>query len=322
MKKIYIFLLLFFLCIFVYVEAPVFIDRDYPSVLNFGDVMFDRGVRNIIENKGRDPFEYIKKDLDLIKHYDVVMVNLEGPIIEIDRSLCQQKAYNFQFASNTPEILKSVGINMVNLANNHINDCFRVGRDSTKKYLYEAGISYIGDYDLQKSFVVKEINGKKIAFIGMDETVQSIPLKSFYPTVKKLKAENDFVVVNIHWGTEYELGSTKVQRDIAYSLVDNGADVIFGHHPHVIEPVEIYKGKAIFYSLGNFVFDQNFGDTTKGLGVGVEFMNNKNVFKLFPYQIKIFAPDFLKGEEKDSFCNTFLKHISYDNCSFTLEILN
>ncbi len=300
------------------IKVFIFFEKLYPSVLNFGDVMFDRGVRNIIENRGRDPLEYIKKDLNLLKGYDVFVVNLEGPIVTMDRGLCQQKAYNFQFASDTPDRLKSIGVNMVTIANNHTYDCLKVGFESTKQNLIKAGIEYMGDSDVEKSYVVKEIDGKKIAFVGIDETVQTISLSEFYPLIKKLDAENDLVVVNIHWGTEYKLTSNENQKAIARRLVDSGADVIFGHHPHVIEEVEVYKGRAIFYSLGNFVFDQNFGDTTVGLGVGVEFREDKTVFKLFPFNIKIFAPDLMKGQERENFCVKYLSGLKNKNCSFSI----
>lgn len=289
------------------------------KILNFGDVMFDRGVRNIIENRGRDPFEYIKKDLELINDYDVKIVNLEGPIVVMDRSLCQQKAYNFQFAPDTTDRLKSIGVNMVNIANNHAYDCLLPGYESTKKYLNASGILFIGEKEFDKSYVVKEISGKKVAFVGMDETVQQIPLSGFYEVVRKLKNENDIVVVNIHWGTEYILSANETQIEIAHRLVDSGADVIFGHHPHVVENMEVYKGKAIFYSLGNFVFDQNFGDTTVGLGVGAEFGDSETVFELFPFNIKIFAPDFMKGEERENFCKKFLGNISNKDCRFEIN---
>ncbi len=316
-KKHWIFLLgLFF--IFTLAEAPTYFARPYPSVLNFGDVMFDRGVRNIIENKKRDPLEYIKRDLKELRGYDIFTVNLEGPIVEMERSLCQQKAYNFQFASSTTDRLKSVGINMVNLANNHSYDCYKRGFESTKQYLNKAGIPYIGDSDYEKSFILKEIDGKRLAFIGMDETVQVVPLSGFYSVIEKLKKENDIVIVNIHWGTEYELHSTANQRAIAHRIIDSGADVIFGHHPHVIEEVEIYKKGVIFYSLGNFVFDQDFGDTTTGMGVGAEFKEDKTVFNLFPFKIKIFAPELMKGNEKEGFCEKYLKNLLHDKCTFNV----
>ena len=321
-KYLLLFLALIFISFFFLLQlvTPTFIvtivSEKYPNVLNFGDIMFDRGVRNIIEKRGRDPFEYIKKDLEIIRKYDIVLANLEGPIIEMDRALCQQKIYNFQFSSNTPERLKSVGINIVNIANNHANDCLNVGYISTKKYLDEAKIPYIGDKNLTTSFVIKEIKGKKIAFIGIDETVEPITIKNFYPLVKKLRSENDYVVVDIHWGTEYLLTANYTQKNIAHNLIDNGADVIFGHHPHVIEPVEMYKGKAIFYSLGNFVFDQTGFEETRGFGVGIEFGSNKNIITLFPYKIRAFAPDFLKGDEKKIFCDSYLNEILHDGCEF------
>ncbi len=318
-KKYYFFVILILVVIpFLLSDFNNIFNNDTVSILNFGDVMFDRGVRNIIENRGRDPFEYIKKDLSVIKEFDVVIANLEGPIVEMDRNLCQQKEFNFQFASNTPERLKGAGITMVNIANNHSYDCYKAGFESTKRYLEKAGIDYIGDNILEKSFIIKTINNKKIAFVGMDETVQLIPISKFYPLLKKLKTENDYIVVNIHWGKEYERKATSTQIAIAHALIDNGADAIFGHHPHVIEPVEIYKGKTIFYSLGNFVFDQNFGDTTTGLGVGLELGKIHSTFTLFPYKMKLFAPDFLKGDERNKFCQNYLKNITHSKCGFEM----
>ncbi len=296
------------------------VKKESIGILNFGDVMFDRGVRNIIVNKKRDPFEYIKKDRDLIKDFDVTIANLEGPIVEMDRAKCQEKAYNFQFGSDTPQRLKSIGITMVTIANNHAFDCYRVGFESTKKYLTEAQIDFMGDRSLEKSYIIKTINDKKVAFIGIDETTVPIPVSDFYPLIKRLSTENDFVVVNIHWGTEYALTETPVQEKIAHALIDNGADVIFGHHPHVVEPVRIYKGKAIFYSLGNFVFDQNTPRTTEGLGAGVRFYSDKAVFTLFPYKLNVFAPKFLKDTERDAFCSTFLKDLEHTKCSFELPL--
>lgn len=295
------------------------VEKEYPSVLNFGDVMFDRGVRNIMENRERDPFEYVKKDLRLIKNYDVFIVNLEGPIVEMNRNECQAKAYNFQFASTTPNLLKSIGINMVNIANNHTYDCYKVGFNKTKEYLDNAGINYIGDNVLERSYVTRVIKGKVITFVGIDETVAQIPVSSFYPLINELNEASDYVVVNIHWGTEYELEKTERQMSIAHALVDNGADVVFGHHPHVIEPIEIYKNKVIFYSLGNFVFDQDFGETTKGLGAGVEFREDKNIFTLFPFNIKIFIPEFIKNEEVLVFCEKYLYDIEHRGCVFEVK---
>ncbi len=303
---------------FVFPEIHIFTNQNV-SVLNFGDVMFDRGVRNIIENRGRDPFEYIKKDLDKITGYDVVIANLEGPIVVMDRKDCQQKAYNFQFAPDTTDRLKSIGINMVNIANNHAYDCYSQGFESTKNYLKKAGIEYIGDSAVDESFVLKNIKGKKIAFVGLDRTVSATDIAEYYELIKKLKSENDFIVVDIHWGTEYLPSETDEQVVVAHRLVDSGADIIFGHHPHVVEPVRIYKGKAIFYSLGNFVFDQVGENENTGVGVGAEFGRDKIGFDLLPYKIKLFTPDFLTEPDKNSFCDTFLNGIVHNGCHFDIS---
>jgi poly-gamma-glutamate synthesis protein (capsule biosynthesis protein) len=209
---------------------------------------------------------------------------------------------------------------MVTIANNHSYDCYAVGFESTKAYLQSAGIEYIGDTPVEKSFVVKTIHDKKVAFVGMDQTISSAKLPAFYALVKKLKAENDYVIVHIHWGTEYALKETSVQKSIAHVLIDNGADVIFGHHPHVPEPIEVYKGKVVFYSLGNFVFDQVGEYQTQGFGAGVELKEKETVFSIFPYRIKSFAPDFLKDSEKELFCNTYLESFERSGCSFVVSM--
>lgn len=293
--------------------------KEYPSVLNFGDMMFDRGVRNIIENRKRDPFEYIKRDRAYISKYDLIIANLEGPIVEMDRTQCQQKLYNFQFPNDTSERIKMAGIKMVNIANNHSFDCYKIGYTSTKENLQRSGIEYIGENVLEKSYVTKVIHDKKFVFIGIDQTIMPIPLTKFYPLIRKLKSENDYVVVNIHWGIEYQLTADESQREIARKLVDNGADVVFGSHPHVVEPVEIYNKGVIFYSLGNFVFDQDFGDTTVGIGAGVEFQKDRMLVSIHPFNIKKFAPELMKGQEMTNYCENFLSNLESVGCNFEVK---
>jgi len=294
--------------------------KDSVSVLSFGDVMMDRGVRNIMEKYGRDPFEYIKKEGEFIDDFDVVIVNLEGPIVEMPRIECQQKAYNFQFASTTPERLKSVGVTMVTIANNHTYDCYEKGVLSTKRYLTDVGIEYIGDKIVEKSFVVKSIHDKKVAFVGIDNTISPSSIYAYYPLIRQLKLENDYIVVHIHWGTEYERRATDAQKTIAHALVDNGADVVFGHHPHVPGPIEIYKDKVIFYSLGNFVFDQTGEYQTQGYGAGVDFGELTHTFTLYPYKIKTFVPHLLSNEEKEVFCATYISSLGGVGCSFSVDV--
>ncbi len=321
-KETLVFVSIFILVVLVNAALFSFIlsfKKQYPSVIAFGDIMLDRGIRNIVK-KGVDPFENIKQNRAILSKYDMVIANLEGPIIDTDRLNCQQKAYSFQFPIDSAVRIKEAGIQMLNLANNHSYDCYRKGEDSTIDYLTKSGLSYIGVDNLEKSYTIKTIDNKKIAFVGIDQTIMPIPLSKFYPLVKKLKLENDFVVVYIHWGTEYLLTADKNQVDIGHKLIDNGADIVFGSHPHVVEPVEIYKNRPIFYSLGNFVFDQDFGDTTIGLGAGVEFQKNIIAVTLYPFNIVKFKPVLMSDAVASNTCDKLLSEVENQGCNFEIKI--
>src|SRR3989344_345557 len=293
---------------------------DSVSILNFGDMMFDRNVRKRMQN-GLDPFASLRGTFDdLLPGVDFVVANLEGPIVEMDRKKCQIKAYNFQFASTTPALLRGAGIDLVNLANNHAFDCYQHGVASTTEYLDAAGLDYFGGESLETSYLVKSVGDKSVAFVGIDQTIRPTKVKDFYPLMKELKSANDYVIVNIHWGNEYEVKESKVQNDIAHNLIDNGVDVVFGHHPHVIQPVEVYKGKAIFYSLGNLIFDQIDPGTNQGIGAGVVLEASSTSAYVFPYTIDKSEPKMLSPEEALTFCKEYLKDIaSSTGCTFLIE---
>jgi len=118
--------------------------------------------------------------------------------------------------------------------------------------------------------------------------------------IKKIKQEVDFVVAYTHWGAEYKTIFSRGQQKMAHELIDAGADLVLGSHPHVVQPIEVYKNKAIFYSLGNFLFDQTFSrETMSGLGVGAVFGEKKIEYYLFPTEIdknfQIILPDQAKS---------------------------
>ena len=119
-------------------------------------------------------------------------------------------------------------------------------------------------------------------------------------TIEQVKSSNPqaFLIVSIHWGEEYQLKNSISQQRLAHKMIDAGADLIIGHHPHVVQNIEIYKERLIFYSLGNFIFDQYFSkQTQQGLAVGVEVHPKEFVFRLFPIQSKLSQP-FLMEQAK------------------------
>jgi poly-gamma-glutamate synthesis protein (capsule biosynthesis protein) len=123
-------------------------------------------------------------------------------------------------------------------------------------------------------------------------------LRELTAEIEKAKKQADFVIVSFHWGEEYNNFPNKRQKDIAHSCVDSGADLVIGHHPHVMQGVEKYKGKIILYSLGNFVFDQRFPRTHEAMVFCCDFTKEGilNAYML-PVRIKKGRPDFASGKD-------------------------
>jgi len=159
--------------------------------------------------------------------------------------------------------------------------------------------------------LIKEINGARIAFLAytnllpesLEVSENSSGISSF--ELEKVKTEiqyiknsktADIVIVSFHWGDEYQSHSNLNQENIAHSLIEAGADLIIGHHPHVIQEIEKYLDGWVAYSLGNFVFDQNFSEeTTNGLMLKV-IIKNKKISEVLPIKIKInsaFQPEII-----------------------------
>ena len=129
--------------------------------------------------------------------------------------------------------------------------------------------------------------------------------------VKKIKQEVDFVFAYTHWGAEYKTMFSRGQQKMAHELIDAGADLVLGSHPHVVQPIEVYKNKVIFYSLGNFLFDQTFSrETMFGIGVGAVFGEKKIEYYLFPTEIDKNFQIILPNQAKSS---NILKELAKDS---------
>jgi poly-gamma-glutamate synthesis protein (capsule biosynthesis protein) len=163
---------------------------------------------------------------------------------------------------------------------------------------------------------VKNIGNKKVALVGFDITLNNDHLEDDYKLVENLKEENDLVVVNMHWGLEYRKKSNSEQQEVGHRLIEAGADVIIGHHPHVIQEIEIYQGKPIFYSLGNFIFDQSREDTRRGYGVGMVTGSENIEYYIFPYEIKKYQPELLGYDQMKDACSDILGDLEEERCYF------
>lgn len=289
------------------------------SVLSFGDLMLGRDVGKAI-GAGDNPFEEIQGvEGNFVRGVDIISANLEGPITKVDK--CSIKAYSFKFDPSIIEMLNKYNFNALNLSNNHTFDCYSAGYEDTKKYLNEGGIFHFGG-DEDNKVKIKEIAGKKIAFVGIDTTVNSKNNALHKQYVEMAKNESDYVIVNIHWGQEYKKQPNENQIVLAHDLVDSGADVIIGHHPHAVQSAEIYKNKAIFYSVGNFIFDQVGVEENQGLGVGVVFSDKFTNYYLFPYDIKKYHPQLKDMKKAKEYCDKFISEMGVQGgkvCKFSLS---
>ncbi len=248
---------------------------NYAQILFVGDLMFDRYIRQAAEEKSNDFI--FEKVSDFLKNFDLVVANLEGPItlnksISVGTAPASADNYVFTFDPSLAKTLFEKNIRLVDLGNNHILNFGQKGLDSTQKYLSETNISYFGTPNGQES-IVKEINGAKIAFVSYNQFADN-PLenqKTALEEIRKDKQEANIIVLCAHWGIEYSNNPSQMIKDLAHQFIDAGADLIVGTHPHVIEPLEEYHGKRIYYSLGNFIFDQYFNASVRqGLGVIVK----------------------------------------------------
>lgn len=267
-------------------EAPAPALPVPPSTLLFvGDVMLDRSVALHAKEKGdASLFAGVTK---LFTSADAVVANLEGAITEYPSvAVPYGTVLRFTFDPRFARVLREQGITVVSLSNNHTDDFGREGYAQTKNHLSEAGISFFGSPDNTELSTQLQIRDKNICFVGYEGFINA----STTPVAKEIQRLRPlcaFLVATMHDGTEYIATSTAHQQNAAHTFVDAGADLIIGTHPHVVQPLEIYKGKAIFYSLGNFIFDQSFSWATKhGLAVRAELSDAETRFTLFPITIE------------------------------------
>lgn len=257
------------------------------EILFAGDLMLDRYMRTLIEKKGA---EYLTRDIkNLFSERDLNVLNLEGPItgnssVSLGTETGEAGHFKFTFDKEMARnFLIDNKIGAVNLGNNHILNFGEAGVRETVEFLRENKIDYFGSpLDDKNAYIEKEINGLKIALVCYNR-FYNLGSENAINKIKDAKSKNDLAIVYTHWGNEYELVQSEIQQKIAHSFVEAGADLIIGTHPHVVQPLEIYKNKVIFYSLGNFVFDQFFSEDVRDeLLVGVSFAQGKTEFVLTP----------------------------------------
>ena len=250
------------------------------SILFTGDIMLDRYVETLMDRSGGEfPFTYMPEIITTIEQklevnqLDLVVGNLEGPITN---AAYQNNGSDmiFNFEPSVVDLLKRAGFTTFSMANNHTFDMGKTGPQQTHDYLAAAGIDAFGHPDTPNgtySFLTYDFAGTTIGFLGLNDAVIRLDTDAALTKIKEVDPLVDYLIIGVHWGWEYEATARESVVNKAHAFVDSGADFIWGHHPHVVQNHETYNGVPIYYSLGNFVFDQYFSDEVReGLVLGVK----------------------------------------------------
>ena len=272
------------------------------TMLVTGDIIPARSV-NAGMVKRNNPLWPYEKVVDFFhtQKADIVFSNLESPQIEN----CPTTVEGMIFCGQTRNIagLTHIGVTITNLANNHLGNHGKEGIEETKKALGKAEISYTGTGEP----TILTQKGVRFAFLGYndiggeEEGLAWANEEIIRKDIQKAKALADIVIVQYHWGAEYQSQPDERQVELGRLTIDAGADLVIGNHPHWIQPIELYKGKLITYAHGNFVFDQMWSQKTREGVVGKYTFYNKELVDVeyFPLIIEDFGqPHFVDGEQK------------------------
>lgn len=295
-------------------EVPV----GEASIVVTGDVMFARNMAGVLSS-GNDPFAGVS---NVTSKSDLLLINFEnaatdsGNAVKGDVPLKTSPAF-VKLAKNNPNTIASI-------ANNHAFDYGIDGMHDTVKNLEENGITVIGAGDNAKEAhegVVKEIDGRKITIfnymdsqnfaeysnevmpVATDNSSGYSAYDSDVATAQIREAKengSDFVLVYFHYGNEYSRAPNEYQINMSHEVIDAGADVVLGSHPHVTQGMEFYNGSMIFYSLGNFIFDQSNPATHLAYFVEIDLNGSEVECTVYPINIVGYLPQFMSPVEGKS----------------------
>lgn len=286
MKKILL-LIILILCFIAGPAAAVDPPQEEVTIAAVGDLMLGGRTGPFLQQYGPDyPFQDV---MSVLRQADLVAGNLESPISTRGIAV-ENKKFTLRAGPIAALALKSAGIRVVSLANNHTMDFGPLALEDTLARLDENTILYTGagmDLDDARAPAIVKIKGKTLAFLSYSLT---FPLEFFASAgqpgtapgyadfvkadIEKVRPAADLVVVSFHWGAELMTAAKDYQVELGRQAIDWGADLVLGHHPHVLQEIEIYRGRLIVYSLGNFVFGSESNRTNTSMILLLTFRGN------------------------------------------------
>lgn len=270
-------------CFIVLCSAPGLRASEQPpadtiTIAAVGDIMLGHRAEPYLLKEGPGyPFVNV---LPVLRQAQLVVGNLESPVSRRGTAV-ENKQFTLRVGPVAVEALKAAGIGVVTLANNHILDFGPQALQDTLAILGENGILFSGagmDLDDARSPALIRSNGRTLAFLSYSLT---FPLE-FYASagrpgtapgykeyvrrdIERVRSQADLVIVSFHWGAELMTTAKDYQKDLGRKAIDWGADLVLGHHPHILQELEVYRGRLIAYSLGNFVFGSESDKTNTSI---------------------------------------------------------
>jgi poly-gamma-glutamate synthesis protein (capsule biosynthesis protein) len=323
-KKAIILLLLLFLH-----DTEASTPKQDATLIAVGDIMLGRHIAKIMESHGSDfPFQRVSSTLC---EADIVFGNLEAIVSAANADPAYpDKLYNFHTTADAVPALRKAGFTILTLANNHAMDYGYPAVRKTKTLLEENGIREFGagrDLNEARHSSIIHVGNTRFGFLGYSiahsEAVYAektkpgiapVRLSDIQTDIVALRGQVDVIIVSLHWGKEYNNKPSERQRSVAHRIIDWGADLILGHHPHVMQGIEIYKGKIIAYSLGNFVFDEKRNGTGRSFMLTCKFHRNLlDSAEIVPLdRFEHYFPRIAEGQER--------KHIISDLATISLPL--
>ena len=279
---------------------------DSLSITFTGDILLDRGVRQFVEHRSVDKLFSPFVD-SVFQSSDLVVANLECPATKIRQPAFKQ--YIFRAEPEWLQTLKAHGITHLNLANNHSVDQGRIGLADTKKNIQEAGMIPVGAGDnMQEAaqpvllastprnvylLTSLQMPLENFSYLPDKTSVSHEDLDSLKTRVRQLKETDPccYISVSLHWGGEHTLRPVPLQRQQAHQLIDAGVDALICHHTHTLQTIEQYQGKPIYYSIGNFIFDQKKPINSKACLVKVTIKKESSHIETIPIVIRNCVPE-------------------------------
>lgn len=301
--------------------GSMFSSQGDVSMAVTGDVMLGRTVPNVL-SLGTSPFKGVS---NVTSNVDLLLINFENAATSLNTPVKS----DIPIKCNPGHVVLARANNntVAALANNHVCDYGPEGLKDTFEALEKANITYLGAGNNESEAhqgITQEINGRHITILNyMDSnnfaeySYKELPYANGsswgYSAYDSQDAKNqiqnatdngNFVVVFMHFGNEYSTSPNDDQVKIAHELIDYGADVVVGSHPHVAQGIEMYNGKPIFYSLGDFIFDLEREGTLDTYFIEIDLVGDEGICTVYPVHLSYYLPQFMTKENGETFLNS------------------